>query len=484
MTGSSAFAHLACRRAGFAVSSPVPKCWMPSASLVESSSSDAGRRIEKKDQCPVGTSVAHSKDMRQPVVLLILLLGVFVSNALAQSSERLYEGLSFRFVTPGARAVAIGKTFVGLADDATAAYSNPAGLSNLLEPEFSFELTTTRIRHHRFVPSETGETQVFGERVVAPSFLSYAHPTHNFTFLVFRNVVQNYEENFEFVGRYIPSIGRRENGAFGNIDVQSVNYGLGLSYLINRYLSVGGSAILSTIDVNTMSRTGTPEHPRNGTDTNDSGTAPSFIAGMLFKPTPRISVGAVYNSGSTFGLTTTLWGLFIVPGPNQDLTGVRKPVDFVIPDKFAIGVSGKINDHLTAALDVSRIYYSQQITDNFLMLEDNFERPLVKENFYINDVTEIHGGVEYRFYGRKWTWAARMGLFADPDHPLRFRSLPDTDPLGALVADFRFNSLKQQTNLGVTFGGGVAVSNRVQFDLAYSHSRDAVDVVASLVIKP
>lgn len=432
----------------------------------------------------IGTAVAPFVDMACRVFFVWLALAVFASTGYAQSSERLYEGLSFRFVTPGARAVAIGKTFVGLADDATAAYSNPAGLSNLLEPEFSFELTTTQIRHHRFVPSESGETQVFGERVVAPSFLSYAHPTHNFTFLVFRNVVQNYEEKFQFLGRNIPSIGRRENGAFGDIDVQSVNYGLGLSYLINRYLSVGGSASLSTIDVNTMSRTGTPDHPRNGTDTNDSGTAPSFILGVLFKPIPRMSIGAVYNAGSTFGLTTTLWGLFIVPGPNQDLTGVKKPVDFVIPDKFAIGISGKITDHMTAALDVSRILYSQQITDNFLILEDNFVKPLVKENFYIRDVTEVHGGAEYRFYGRRWTWAARAGAFAEPDHPLRFRMLPDTDPIAGLVADFRFNSLEQKTNIGWTVGGGMAVSNRFQFDLAYSHSRDAVDVVASLVIKP
>ena len=40
--------------------------------------------------------------------------------------------LDFLFATPGARAVGMGKAFVGLADDATAAYSNPAGLSNLL----------------------------------------------------------------------------------------------------------------------------------------------------------------------------------------------------------------------------------------------------------------------------------------------------------------------------------------------------------------
>ena len=84
--------------------------------------------------------------------LLAVLLVAPPSPAAAQTNERMYEDLDFRFVTPGARAVAMGKTFIGLADDATAAVSNPAGLSNLLEQEFSFEFTGTKIKHQRFIP--------------------------------------------------------------------------------------------------------------------------------------------------------------------------------------------------------------------------------------------------------------------------------------------------------------------------------------------
>ena len=47
----------------------------------------------------------------------------FSGQANAQTNERIYEGLNFRFVTPGARAVGMGVTFIGLADDATAAAS-------------------------------------------------------------------------------------------------------------------------------------------------------------------------------------------------------------------------------------------------------------------------------------------------------------------------------------------------------------------------
>ncbi|HSP06779.1 MAG TPA: hypothetical protein VLR94_06350, partial [Acidobacteriota bacterium] len=162
------------------------------------------------------------------VTALWVALFLFSAGAVvAQTNERLYEDLDFRFVTPGARAIAMGKTFVGLADDATAAYSNPAGLSNLLEQEISFEMNSNQIKHHRFIVSETGETKVFGERVNTPSFFSYAAPVKSFTFSVFRNVVQDYQEKFQFNGRRIPSIGRFENGAFGDISISAVNYGFG-----------------------------------------------------------------------------------------------------------------------------------------------------------------------------------------------------------------------------------------------------------------
>ena len=48
-------------------------------------------------------------------------------------------GFDFRFNTPGARANRMGGTFVGLADDASAAYTTPAGLTILTEPEISVE---------------------------------------------------------------------------------------------------------------------------------------------------------------------------------------------------------------------------------------------------------------------------------------------------------------------------------------------------------
>src|SRR5262245_12280104 len=43
----------------------------------------------------------------------------------------------FTFAPPGARSLAMGAAFIGLADDATASESNPAGLTILTKPELS-----------------------------------------------------------------------------------------------------------------------------------------------------------------------------------------------------------------------------------------------------------------------------------------------------------------------------------------------------------
>src|SRR5215210_1907918 len=50
------------------------------------------------------------------------------------------SGLQFNFGNPGARSLGMGGAFLGLADDASAAEANPAGLTVLQKPEFAVEL--------------------------------------------------------------------------------------------------------------------------------------------------------------------------------------------------------------------------------------------------------------------------------------------------------------------------------------------------------
>jgi hypothetical protein len=49
--------------------------------------------------------------------------------AIAQTGQTAQIPLQFDFLNPGARSLGLGSTFVAIADDATAAFTNPAGLT-------------------------------------------------------------------------------------------------------------------------------------------------------------------------------------------------------------------------------------------------------------------------------------------------------------------------------------------------------------------
>jgi long-chain fatty acid transport protein len=424
----------------------------------------------------------------RPLAFTLIFIGL-ASKGHAQTNERLYENLNFRFVTPGARSIGMGKTFIGLADDATAAVSNPAGLSNLLEQEFSFEFSGTQRTERRTGSLGPGDVQQFANFTFTPTFFSYVLPLGRTSLAFFRNPIQNFHESFEFGPRSVPRREAPEDGAFGQLSSKVDNFGVSGAFVVNGSLSVGGSFNVTTLDLASEARSGTRLNPRNGTNTIDSGTRMSGTGGVLYKPGRGVSIGATYAQGVKFPLETELFGRFLYTVLDPDgtiiLTGDRKTVDYVIPDRFGAGVSWRANRALTVLFDTLRIRYSQRITDRFLVVD--FLDPAARlspANFYVNDVYETHTGVEYRFYLSSTTMAVRGGMFTDPDHPLRFRSGGNNldHPANALE-NFRFNTLPAQTTVGGTVGWGMAVNSRVQIDAAGSFSRDAKEFVASMVVR-
>ena len=458
---------------------------------------------------------ARGSGWRGSSAAAVAIAGLALSTAdiAAQTNERIYEDLDFRFVTPGARAVGMGKTFVGLADDATAAESNPAGMSNLLEQEFSVEFIGTQIKHERFVPGGTPPSEIFGDYVATPSFLSYVLPMKRWTLSFYRHAVQDYSESFGFAERALPGSGDNfEDGAFGTIVAKSENHGVSGAFVIHPRLSVGGSWSFSTLSLASRARSASPErrgdvliesNPRNGTDTIDSDSAQSMVGGVLYKPHRTVAVGATYHKRVTFQADTTFFGQFLrtsVPGDPSTResvirTGDRFTVDYVMPSRMALGASWRVLPTLTVLADWSRINYSERVTDRFLIVD--FHDPdaglIVDEqtrvckqpcNFYVSDAVEAHAGAEFRWYRPGFTMAFRGGVFSDPDHPLRFRSGGNNlDHPADPILNFRFNTLQPQTHYGFTGGWGIALKNRVQFDTAVSVGDDATEVVVSTVIR-
>src|SRR5512142_213945 len=74
------------------------------------------------------------------LVLLVALCTVIALPVAAQNTDiESLSGLQFSFGNPGARSLGMGGAFLGLADDASAAEANPAGLPILRKPEISLE---------------------------------------------------------------------------------------------------------------------------------------------------------------------------------------------------------------------------------------------------------------------------------------------------------------------------------------------------------
>lgn len=84
---------------------------------------------------------------------------------------------------PGARSLALGGAFVAQADDATAAYSNPAGLVALVRPEISGELRFS-IYNDVF---EGGFDELSDDGVFTLGFLSAVYPVGRWSLAMYRN---------------------------------------------------------------------------------------------------------------------------------------------------------------------------------------------------------------------------------------------------------------------------------------------------------
>src|SRR6266851_7533442 len=78
--------------------------------------------------------------MRNTFVFLTVFLALALPAAAQNTDIESVSGLTFNFGNPGARSLGMGGAFLGLADDASAAEANPAGLTILRKPEVSLEV--------------------------------------------------------------------------------------------------------------------------------------------------------------------------------------------------------------------------------------------------------------------------------------------------------------------------------------------------------
>lgn len=414
-------------------------------------------------------------------------------NIMAQSNEEVYQGFQFNFFPPGARAMAMGGAFIGLADDATAAYSNPAGMVILTKPEISavgkFSKYTT-LRAADWNSFFTSNLTEFSEGTIADfGFASVVIPFENFSIGLSMTNFINYEESFILQSRPIPLTDWAYRTAECYMDLQGYNFSASIATRISDIISIGVTMNYTTMNINTSTLlrdinwsdfsdiTGIA---RNEAYTDDSGNGIGFTAGVLITPMPKITIGAVYSYNPKIEYTQGFWR-----------SGDRETGAFYndiiltldIPDRFGAGISFRPFDELVIIADVVMIQYSQ-ISANFVSTYDYPELDIYRGDDYsfefeTSDTTEIHLGAEYALLSGKVPFFFRAGFFTNPNHRPSY--------LGTDIGEiFRWNLIDysdqvKDTEIGFTFGVGVVIDGKIQIDGGYVISDSLSQGIISLV---
>jgi hypothetical protein len=211
------------------------------------------------------------------LVLATVGLLLFSTGSNAQGGEGFVD-FQFSFSNPGARSLGFGGAFVALADDATAAYANPAGLVQLIQPEVSVEgrfwsYSTAYTLGGRIDGEPTGigidsavglRTARSSDDIADLSFVSFVYPGKRWSLALYRHQLANFEffSQTDALFRAAtppdpPSLTARSLDIRASTDSEIVGWGISGAYRVSDDLSLGLGVIYREGDVSS-----TVEGPR------------------------------------------------------------------------------------------------------------------------------------------------------------------------------------------------------------------------------
>lgn len=404
--------------------------------------------------------------MKTRLTALVLGLG-FCATSFAQNNDDIYSGLQFSFVPPGARSLAMGSAFAGRADDATTAYTNPAGLSWLSDSELGIE-----IRNQDFITSQPDRMTVrdFSSDDTGLGFLAFVIPKGSWSVAFYRHELSNFELNVPGTQGVEFQVGDRTDRTAGlqaDLGLEIVNYGISGSFKVssNFWVGAGISYYDFELDANSsffLPERGTPffgdvnfTEPERTATRVQSGDDDDFGVnlGILWKTDDdRFSFGASYRSAPKFDSSNrfTSGPRVLNPNPEQQAR-LSQDFEFEVPDLITGGISFRPTESLTLMLDIAHISYSNLEPEvNVTTLVDNLATsiaivesgnpaamgtdpaiasrrdalvPLIVDDFDIDDTTEIHIGAEWIVPSNgDLVWALRAGAWHDPENTMTYNA--------------------------------------------------------------
>lgn len=429
-------------------------------------------------------SIRIDRRFRPAGVLMPALLALLAPVGAAGQEQIVPVQLSFS--DPGARSMGFGGAFVALADDATAALANPAGLVQLVTPEVSIEgrywsYSTPFTEGGRVEgrPSGFGIDTRAGLRtarseddVTGLSFLSVVYPKGRWSLALFRHQLADFEFQGETQGLFGGGTSCCQTRFFDQRTrsrLDFVSYGLSGGYRISEKIALGFGVIYHDASLRSEATMFLPDDPSeagvlgptsflpersllrvsNGSD----GTDWTLAGGILWRPARGWTLGGVYRQGPTLGVDAELTageaGDFGVP-PGGVLGRASGTLE--LPGLVGLGVAYRgVNDRLTVSFQWDRIDYSSIVES------------LRLDGKAVDDADELHLGGEYVFLGSTPIVAVRLGAWRDPDHQVRDTS---SDPFLRALFPRGEDEMHYAVGLGLAFEGfqvdlGVDLAHRV-----------------------
>ena len=387
--------------------------------------------------------------------------------------------IPFSFSNPGARSLGMGGAFVGLADDATAAYTNPAGLTQLVQTEVSVE--GRRIETNSPYTSGGSATLPYDLSGVtigntkntntSPSFIALVIPHGDWSFAFYRHELAKFNTSFAGAGGtlfpdFVPPQELTPYDA--RADLHIVNYSFALALKANEHVSIGVGMSYYQFDFSAQrNETLQTASSRNNADDQGSDHALAATVGLRLRFNEQWSAGFAYRVSPKFnysehieGFLPDASGAYTILDPGNQLTAREQ---FKVPDVISAGISYRPSEQLIVNLDVDQVYYSQltgKLTSNFGIPNATLDR------LNIQNGTEVHLGGEYTFINMDHPLSLRAGIWHDPRHTIALDGAPtNLDDLTDAVAFGGGYGAKTHYSIGA----GMAFK-QFQIDAAYDGS--------------
>jgi long-subunit fatty acid transport protein len=378
------------------------------------------------------------KNIRLGLAVMSICCSWAFSQALAQQVE---FSSSMNPVGSGARAAGMGGAFIAVADDATAASWNPAGLIHLEKPEISMVYSySTRGQSYNSSthPELTGTTHEIDIHDINYASLAYPFVLFDRNMVATVNYQRLYDMNKKININYLwdlrggdflrDNISYSQEGYLGTISpalaiqvLPELYFGAtvniwddfaGTCNWKSSYTS-SGTGSLSTFPFTQSIRT-TNSFEFSGLNAN---------LGLLYILNGKYTFGFVYKTPFSASVqketaSSSAQSFPSLPPRFSSVSPLKKSSETItidMPASYGFGFAYRHSDNLSFAMDIYRTEWSQFAISNSSGIRTN---PITGASFSQGapkDTTQIRTGAEYLFIGNKTVIPVRGGFFYDPE---------------------------------------------------------------------